>query len=116
MTRDLKISTWAGLGVTVLLILASLPMALRLVSLNRYYGLRVPAAYVSEQQWLLMNQVSGVTMIVGGLLMLAVGVTLLQRRHQGRLTWDDKRLALIFGLLPLPPTLLAVTLPYAFIG
>ncbi|MCW0236260.1 MAG: SdpI family protein [Ferrovibrio sp.] len=116
MTHDLKLSAWIGLGVTALLMLASLPMALRLVPLNRHYGLRVPAAYVSEEQWLLMNQVAGISMLIGGLLILTAGTILLKRRRQSRLGWDDKRLALVFGLLPLPVTLLSITLPYAFIS
>lgn len=115
MTRDLKISIWVGLGVTPLLMLLSLPMALRLVPLNRHYGLRVPAAYVSEQQWLLMNQVSGISMVAAGLLMLLAGAWLLQEYRQGALGWTEKRFSLAFGLLPVPPTLLAITLPYAFI-
>lgn len=115
MTRDLKISIWAGLGVTLLLIVMSLPMALRLVPLNRFYGLRVPAAYASEQQWLLMNQVSGISMVASGLVMLAIGAWLLRQHQQGLLGWTEKRLATAFGFLPTLPILLAVALPYAFI-
>ncbi|PJI41995.1 SdpI family protein [Ferrovibrio sp.] len=115
MSHDLKISVWIGFGVTLLLILASLPMALRLVPLNRHYGLRVSAAYVSEQQWLLMNQVSGISMTGGGLLMLLVGAWLLRAYRHQALAWPDKRFSLAFALLPLPPALLGIALPYAFI-
>jgi hypothetical protein len=115
MSRDLTISVWIGFGITLLLILASLPMALRLVPLNRYYGLRVPAAYVSEQQWLLMNQVAGISMTGCGLLMLLIGIWLLQSYRRRALDWPETRLSLVLGSLPLPPTLLAVALPYAFI-
>lgn len=115
MRRDLKISVWVGFGVTLLLMLASLPMALRLVPLNRYYGLRVPAAYASEQQWLLMNQVSGISMIGGGFLILVAGAWLLRTYNRRTSNWPEKRFSLAFALLPLPPALLAVTLPYAFI-
>lgn len=116
MPRDLKISIWTGPGLTLLLMVLSLPMALRLVPLNRHYGLRVPAAYVSEQQWLLMNQVSGISMIAAGLLMLLAGAWLLRTYRRNALGWSDKQFSLAFGLLPLPPSLLAVALPYAFIG
>lgn len=115
MSRDLKISIWAGFGVTLLLIAMSLPMALRLVPLNRFYGLRVPAAYVSEQQWLLMNQVSGISMVAGGLVMLALGLWLLRQYRQHRLGWSETRLATMLSFLPTLPILLAVALPYAFI-
>ncbi len=115
MSRDLRISVWVGFGVTGLLLLASLPMALRLVPLNRYYGLRVSAAYESEQQWLLMNQVSGISVAASGLLMLLAGAWLLQAYRRRTLDWPEKRLSLAFGLLPVLPTLLGVSLPYAFI-
>jgi len=116
MTRDLKISIWAGFGGTLLLMAVSLPMALRLVPLNRYYGLRVPAAYASEQQWLLMNQVSGISVVTAGLLMLLAGAWLWQAYRRGALGWTEKRFGVAFGLLPVLPILLGVTLPYAFIG
>lgn len=115
MNRDLKISIWVGFGATLLLMLAGLPMAARLVPMNKHYGLRVPAAYISEPQWLMMNQVSGISMAGGGLLMLLAGAWLLRAYRRGALDWSEKRVCLAFGLLPLPPALLAVALPYAFI-
>lgn len=115
MSRDMKISVWVGFSITVLLVLASLPMALRLVPLNRYYGLRVSAAYASEQQWLLMNQVSGISMAASGLLMLLAGAWLLQAYRRRTLDWPDTRYSFAFGLLPVLPILLGVSLPYAFI-
>jgi len=116
MTRDLKISIWAGFGITLLMMALSLPMALRLVPLNPYYGLRVPAAYVSEQQWLLMNQVSGISTVTTGLLMLLAGAWLRQAYRRGALNWTEKQFGFAFGLLPVLPILLGVALPYAFIG
>ncbi len=115
MSRDMKISVWVGFGFTALLVLTSLPMALRLVPLNRYYGLRVSAAYASEQQWLLMNQVSGISMASGGLLMLLAGAWLLQAYRRRRRDWPETRFSFAFGLLPVLPILLGVSLPYAFI-
>ncbi len=115
MNRDLKISIWIGFGATLLLMLASLPMALRLVPLNRHYGLRVSAAYVSEQQWLLMNQVAGISMTGSGMLMLLVGAWLLQAYQRRTLNWPDTRFSFAFGLLPVLPILLGVAMPYAFI-
>ena len=115
MSRNMQISVWVGFGGTVLLVLVSLPMALRLVPLNRYYGLRVSAAYASEQQWLLMNQVSGISMAGSGLLMLLVGAWLLQAYRHQTLNWPQTRFSLAFGLLPVLPILLGVGLPYAFI-
>lgn len=115
MSRNMQISVWVGFGATVLLVLVSLPMALRLVPLNRHYGLRVSAAYASEQQWLLMNQVSGISMAGSGLLMLLAGTWLLQAYRRRRLDWPETRVSFAFGLLPVLPVLLGVSLPYAFI-
>ncbi|HKO02597.1 MAG TPA: SdpI family protein [Thermoanaerobaculia bacterium] len=49
--------------------LTAIPLALRLVPMNRYYGVRIPKAYRSDRNWYAINA-------FGGWLMLAYGVTL----------------------------------------
>jgi hypothetical protein len=50
--------------------LVSVPLVLRQVPMNRYYGIRMPKAFISEKNWYEVNA-------YGGKLFLAFGLTLL---------------------------------------
>ena len=45
------------LGATVAIM--SIPLWLGLVGPNRFYGIRIPAAFASEQNWYLINRFGG---------------------------------------------------------
>ena len=66
----------AGLGVLVILV--SLPLVLRMVPMNRVYGIRVSKAFASEQNWYQINT-------WGGALFLALGLFLVAFSY---VTWD----------------------------
>jgi uncharacterized membrane protein len=62
----------------VLFVFLALPLMLRKVAPNRFYGVRIPKAYASEANWYAINAVGGRWMVVaGGILALVGGVVLL---------------------------------------
>lgn len=61
--------------------LACLPLLFRLVKPNRYYGIRVPAAFASERNWYAINRFGAKRFIAFGATLAAVG-WLLERLPQ----------------------------------
>src|SRR5262245_48019285 len=57
-------------GITFLL---SLPLALRMVPMNRAYGFRVRAAFQSKENWYEVNATGGKYLTIGSLVIMAVG-------------------------------------------
>lgn len=60
--------------VGVLLIAVALPMLLRRVPPNAFYGLRVPATYKDEQVWYDANAASGRDTVLLGVFLVLFGV------------------------------------------
>lgn len=62
----------------VLFAVLAIPLMLRKVARNRWYGVRIPKAFVSEANWYAINAVGGRWMAVaGGVLALVGGCVLL---------------------------------------
>ncbi len=57
-----------------LVALFSVPLALRMVPMNRFYGIRTAKAFSSEDNWYAINAYGGKLLLVYGLLVLAFGV------------------------------------------
>lgn len=55
-----------------LVIGASIPLIRRRVKMNHWYGVRIPAAFISEERWYQLNQYGGRLFLYWG---LAMGVT-----------------------------------------
>lgn len=61
----------------MLFIALSIPLILRRVAMNRWYGVRIPKAFASEANWYAVNAVGGRWMaIAGGVLALVGGAVL----------------------------------------
>jgi hypothetical protein len=58
-------------GIGVLTILLSIPLSLRIVPVNRVYGIRVPKAMVSPHNWYAINAYGGKLLLGFGLYLLA---------------------------------------------
>jgi uncharacterized membrane protein len=58
----------------VLLIAASIPLALRMVPMNPVYGVRVPEAYASESNWYAINAFGGRLLTGLGAILVVSGV------------------------------------------
>jgi hypothetical protein len=62
------------IGMGVIIALVSVPLALGRVPMNRFYGVRIPKAYTSEQNWYAINRVGGVLLVAYGLFLLIFGL------------------------------------------
>ena len=61
----------------LLFVLLALPLMLRKVAMNRWYGVRIPKAFASPENWYAINAVGGRWMAVaGGVLALVGGAVL----------------------------------------
>src|SRR5687767_9346648 len=65
-----------GLAFGLVLIALALPMMLRRVPPNRWYGLRVPSTSADQWVWYEANAMAGRDMVIVGLLMVLVALAL----------------------------------------
>ncbi len=65
---------WTSLGLGLLLILMALPLLLKKVPPNEWYGLRVPATLQNQQVWYAANTWMAKRMIVVGVVIILGGV------------------------------------------
>jgi uncharacterized membrane protein len=61
-------------GLPLLLILMSIPLILRLIPPNRFFGVRVPASKYSEESWYRINRVGGSILAASGALTLLLNL------------------------------------------
>jgi len=97
---------WVIAGIGVASIAVSVPLVLRWIPMNRWYGIRTRKAFVSEENWYEINAYGGKAFFVFGLLLVAVA-------WFGRDLAPDPRssLAPLFMFLPLAalvPVLIAI--------
>jgi hypothetical protein len=64
---------WFFYAFGLLDLVFGLPLALGMVPMNRWYGIRIPRAYRSEENWYAINRTGGWWMVVGALLTLFAG-------------------------------------------
>lgn len=57
----------------LLLVLLAIPLIRRRVAMNRWYGVRIPKAYVSEANWFAINEVGGRWLAGAGVVLALVG-------------------------------------------
>ncbi len=60
-------------GFGLVLAVGSLPLALRLVPANRFYGIRIPEAFSSDARWYDINAYGGRLFLVYGVLLTTFG-------------------------------------------
>jgi uncharacterized membrane protein len=63
-------------GLSVLLVLVSLPLLFRRIPPNAFYGLRVPATYADEWVWYEANALAGRDMVALGVLLAVLALVL----------------------------------------
>lgn len=56
--------------------ISALPLAFGRVGPNRYYGIRMPAAFTSRQNWYALNRFGGARLMRFGIVVAAAGVLL----------------------------------------
>ena len=68
------------IALGLLFVILGLPMALRRVPRNRFYGFRTPATLADDRVWYPANARSGVDLVVLGGLLVLTGTALLVAR------------------------------------
>jgi hypothetical protein len=63
---------WVFAGIGVVMMATSVPLMLRRVPMNRWYGVRTRKAYASEEAWYEINAFGGRAFFLFGLLLVAV--------------------------------------------
>lgn len=58
---------WLSIGLPSLLIIVGLPLALRLIPPNQFYGFRTTTAFSSSEVWYRLNFLTGLALIVAGI-------------------------------------------------
>ena len=82
-----------------LLVVVALPLALRLVPMNRFYGVRIPEAFESDERWYDINAFGGRALAVYGLVLFAFALATRDIAPSPRSPWS---IAYMVGpLLPL---------------
>jgi hypothetical protein len=62
-------------GIGLLTAAFAIPLVLRKVPRNRYYGIRLPKAFESDRYWYEINAYGGKIFLVYGLLLTVFGIT-----------------------------------------
>ena len=73
--NTLHLIAYGDLQLGAIIFIMSWPLILRKVPMNHGFGIRIPAAFESEQRWYDLNAYGGRQLAVWSLLLLAVGVT-----------------------------------------
>lgn len=76
--------------VGLMTIAVSLPLIKRKIKMNRWYGIRIPAAFASEQRWFEINEYGGRLLLRCGFLIVAAAVP---EFFLGKLYWAAGALA-----------------------
>jgi hypothetical protein len=62
-------------GIGLLTAALAIPLILRKVPMNRYYGIRIPKAFKSDENWYDINAYGGKVFLAYGLLLTVFGLT-----------------------------------------
>jgi uncharacterized membrane protein len=92
------------LFVAGLVIAGALPLIRKKVKMNRWYGVRIPESYVSEERWMEINYYGGRLLFLWGLAIaaMAVGGAFLQKKDW--IAYDWAALVIVAGGLTLVMT------------
>jgi hypothetical protein len=100
----------SNIGCGLLCILISIPLVLRKIPMNHWYGFRIPKAFRSDENWYLINAYGGKMLIRWSVVLIAVGIGVLFV-PLGTLDGPAALAILVsplmlFGLIPIIQTLL----------
>ncbi len=84
-------------GVGCLFLVLSLPLWLRLVPMNSFYGVRLPSTFASDERWYDVNAVFGKHLFWWSLAVIAAGIAGFYQlpRHQDAYPWAAITLTLV---------------------
>ena len=64
----------SNIGVAVLLIAISIPLIQRRVKMNHFYGVRIPKAFESDENWYKINEYGGRQLVLWSCVLALLGV------------------------------------------
>ena len=73
--NTMHLIVYGDLQLGVIIFVMSLPLILRKVPMNQVFGIRIRAAFESEQRWYDINAYGGRQLATWSLLLIAAGVT-----------------------------------------
>jgi len=79
----------------------NLPLVMRKVPMNRFYGFRTEVAFRSEQAWYDVNASGGWTLLLTGILMVLLGLAGFHIPEQYRSAYDRYAPLIVVGLISL---------------
>lgn len=98
----MNLAAFAFLSVGLLTFLLSLPLVFRKVPMNPFYGIRIPAAFESNERWYEINAYGGRHLAIWSWLPIIAGVA-------GLFVAPDQ--VRLYALWALPITLLGLLIP-----
>ena len=94
-------------GIGFLTALLSVPLILRMVPMNRIYGIRIRKAFVSQHNWYEINAYGGKLLLAFGLFLLVFGCFGREFAPPPTSIWAP--VFLVFPLLPMVPVLALIS-------
>jgi len=85
----------------LLAIAAALPLMRGAVKMNPWYGVRIPAAFESEERWFDLNRYGGRLLFLWGLCIAATALVGAQLRKNAWVAYDWAALVIVMGGLAL---------------
>jgi len=82
-------------------IVAAVPLIQRRVKMNHWYGVRIPASFVSDEAWFDLNRYGGRLLLVWGLSIAATGLVGAFLKKRDWIAYDWVALVIIMGGLAL---------------
>jgi hypothetical protein len=104
-----------GLALGVLIVILGIPLFLRKIHPNRFYGLNAALQYESKTKWYSANRYLGGALIVAGLVTIAL-TGLIWIVKPSALSKSNKLLALVEILVVAVPAVLAYIVAYTRLG
>jgi uncharacterized membrane protein len=87
--------------VALLAIAAAVPLMRGVVKMNPWYGVRIPAAFESEERWFDLNRYGGRLLFLWGLCIVATALVGSQLRKSAWVAYDWSALVIVIGGLAL---------------
>jgi uncharacterized membrane protein len=93
---------YVHVGMGLICTIGSIPLALRMVPMNRIFGIRLEKAYASSENWYALNAFGGTLILGFGLFLLGFSYLLHDRAPPPSSIWAPVYLlAPLLGIIPL---------------
>ncbi|MEM8954275.1 MAG: SdpI family protein [Verrucomicrobiota bacterium] len=87
--------------VALVIIGVSVPLMMKRIPMNRAYGVRIPIAFESDENWYRVNQYGGKVLMIWSLPVLIIGIALIVLHFKHPISPSNISMVLLFTLTPL---------------